>query len=98
MKVRRRIARPAALAPLEVQVWRGREAGLPHLGDRLTALYTLAREHQRTPAVRVERREALTVQDHHDVAEAGDPIVAVHDQASARSDDRRAFGRADVEP
>src|SRR5207249_18400 len=94
-----RIQRAGSLAHLEVQHGAlERRTGVADTTDRLTGLHLLAVRDQDVREVSVERVEAITVVDHHDLPEAAEVVAGEVDAALAHHPHRRSGGRLDVDP
>lgn len=93
-----RIAQPSSFTPFEMQMRRVRETCLSNLGDDLSTCDVLTREHMVGAAMRVERGRSVSMEHDDHVAHARDAVVAIHDEPTARGDDRIAFCCADVDP
>src|SRR5690606_6016839 len=91
-----RVAGPAAVPGLEVQVRAGRAPGAAHVADDVALVHGLPIANGDPALVPVQGREAVTVADHHAV-----PVAALDPGedhgARLRRVDRRARRRGDVD-
>lgn len=92
-----RVTQPPALPPLEMQMRCVRKPRVTHLGDDLTARDVLTREHVIGATMGIERGSTILVQHDDHITHSGDAIVAIHDEPTARRDDRVSFRRTDID-